>query len=158
MDKKNLLKSIWETSYSDLVKIGITFEKVFYKGWLDIPTQEAREEVMKVGHRHFDNLKSLTTDVGKRVYVERFDMHQAAYADNHNKDYMKENEVMFERTFYVNCSKEQLIALGNYMNEHGIEFMKMPDNIHQQAENLVRQSKERKAEEATKEGDGTIRP
>lgn len=69
---------------------------------------------------------------------------------------MKEKEELLERTFYVKCSKEQLIELGNWMFDNGIEFKKMPDNIHQLSLDLVRQS-ECEAEE-TQKGDGTIRP
>lgn len=45
--------------------------------------------------------------------------------DNVEKNDEQEN--MLERTFYVNCSKDMLIKLGDWMYDNGIQFEKLAD-------------------------------
>lgn len=51
------------------------------------------------------------------------------------------NDQIMERTFYVKCTRQQLIELGDWMNDHGIFFQKV-------------QTKS----EDEKEADGSLRP
>lgn len=54
---------------------------------------------------------------------------------------MEENkDQMMERTFYVKCTRQQLIELGDWMNDRGIFFQKVC------------------SQEDEKEVDGSIRP
>lgn len=61
------------------------------------------------------------------------------------------NEDKLERTFLVQCSKEQLIALGNYMTAQGIFFKKCSDGINTEAHAEIFPA-------STKNTDGTVRP
>lgn len=42
-----------------------------------------------------------------------------------NVEQNNEQEEMLERTFYVNCSKDMLIKLGDWMYDNGIQFEKL---------------------------------
>lgn len=44
-----------------------------------------------------------------------------------NVEQNNEQEEMLERTFYVNCSKDMLIKLGDWMYDNGIQFEKLAD-------------------------------
>lgn len=61
------------------------------------------------------------------------------------------NENM-ERAFIVRCTREQLIALGDWMNDNGIFFRKLSDGIREAAH------RETFPEEETTQADGTVRP
>lgn len=63
---------------------------------------------------------------------------------------MNENTKL-ERTFLVQCSKEQLIALGKYMNAQGIFFKKCSDGLNTEAHAEIFPA-------TTQTDDGTVRP
>lgn len=44
-----------------------------------------------------------------------------------NVEQNNEQEEMLERTFYVNCSKDMLIKLGDWMYDNGIQFEKLAE-------------------------------
>lgn len=44
-----------------------------------------------------------------------------------NVEQNNEQEEMLERTFYVNCTKEMLIKLGDWMYDNGIQFEKLAE-------------------------------
>ena len=69
--------------------------------------------------------------------------------NNNNNDTQEEK---MERTFLVQCSKEQLIALGNWMCDNGIFFCKCSDKINAEAHRFTFPEAE------AKEADGTVRP
>ena len=62
------------------------------------------------------------------------------------------NEEKMERTFLVNCTKEQLVALGNWMYDNGIFFNKCSDKLNEAAH------KETFPEAEAEEADGNVRP
>lgn len=127
MNRRELLEYAWNVAWQDLVKANITFNRVLRDEWLDenkYSDSEAKDELMSKGKLCFDNLRALKTEIGKKVYCDTFDFQHACYADNHNEEY-EEKQNLLERTFYVNCTKKQLIALCDYMNDNEISFEKL---------------------------------
>ncbi len=127
MNRRELLEYAWNVAWQDLVKANITFNRVLRNEWLDenrYSDSEAKDELMSKGKLCFDNLRALKTEIGKKVYCDTFDFQHACYADNHNEEY-EEKQNLLERTFYVNCTKKQLIALCDYMNDNEISFEKL---------------------------------
>lgn len=48
-------------------------------------------------------------------------------ADSEDNVEQNDEEEMLERTFYVNCSKDMLIKLGDWMYDNGIQFEKLAE-------------------------------
>lgn len=61
------------------------------------------------------------------------------------------NEDKLERTFLVQCTKDQLIDLGHYMTAQGIFFRKCSDGLNTEAHAEIFPA-------STKTADGTVRP
>lgn len=59
------------------------------------------------------------------IYIIATEINAPNAEDNVEKNDEPEN--MLERTFYVNCTKEMLIKLGDWMYDNGIQFEKLAD-------------------------------
>lgn len=171
MTRKEILEQFWVTAFKGLAN-EIPFEKVCAKALLDerITTDTAIHYLSGSGEQHVSNLKELQTEEGRKVYRDTLDFRCAAYVDskvlfaenqtdNQQQQTMSENnnnndtqEEKMERTFLVQCTKEQLIALGNWMYDNGIFFCKCSDKINAEAHRFTF------PEEEAKEADGTVRP
>lgn len=171
MTRKEILEQFWVTAFKGLSEV-IPFEKVCAKALLDerITTDTAIHYLSGSGEQHVSNLKELQTEEGRKTYRDTLDFRCAAYVDSkvlfvknlpNNKqqeETMSENnnngtqEEKMERTFLVQCSKEQLIALGNWMYDNGIFFCKCSDKINAEAHRFTFPEAE------AKEADGTVRP
>lgn len=171
MTRKEILEQFWVTAFKGLSN-EIPFEKVCAKALLNerITTETAIHYLSGSGEQHVSNLKELQTEEGRKTYLDTLDFPCAVYVDSkvlfaknlpNNKqqeETMSENnnngtqEEKMERTFLVQCSKEQLIALGNWMYDNGIFFCKCSDKINAEAHRFTF------PEEEAKEADGTVRP
>ena len=170
MTRKEILEQFWVTAFKGLSN-EIPFEKVCAKALLNerITTETAIHYLSGSGEQHVSNLKELQTEEGRKTYRDTLDFRCAAYVDskvlsknqskNKSKQTMSENnnnngtqEEKMERTFLVQCSKEQLIALGNWMYDNGIFFCKCSDKINAEAHRFTF------PEEEAKKADGTVRP
>lgn len=169
MTRKEILEQFWVTAFKRLSEV-IPFEKVCAKALLDerITTETAIHYLSGSGEQHVSNLKELQTEDGRKVYRDTLDFRCAAFVDSKilsaknqqkpTKQTMSENnnentqEEKMERTFLVQCSKEQLIALGNWMYDNGIFFNKCSEEINAEAHRFTF------PEEEAKEADGTVRP
>lgn len=151
----------WRSAYPDVAKY-IDYIRIAAKSWTD-STPATYKEIGSIGEMHRQNLfATLKTDEGRKHYAKTLDLPSAIAVDLDNEQPTTPPNEMetkqqpqadkMERTFLVNCTKEQLIALGNYMFDNGIFFAKCSDTINQAAH------KETFPAAQAEETDGTVRP
>lgn len=112
---------------------------------------------------HLDLPSAISVDMAEQVYSENHVSDPSAIAvhtegrsttdpitTHKNKTAMNETDKL-ERTFLVQCSKDQLIALGNYMTSQGIFFRKCSDGINTEAHAEIFPATKKTA-------DGAVRP
>lgn len=157
MTRKEILKQYWETAYEEHSK-RFPFEKVLHPTWLKEyrPVKEVITEMTALAEMQINNLKMLQTEAGRNAYIETSNLHLAIIIDNKNQtmDTNTDKKELLERTFLVQCTKEQLIALGDWMNEHDVFFCKCSDEINRAAHKYTFSDEEAETEET----DGAVRP
>ncbi len=151
-DVTEKLSWFWRSAYTEVAKY-IPFERIADKAWKDA-TPETYKEVGSIGAMHFDNIfKTLKTEAGREYYAKSLDLPASLSVDlDQQQPTATMNEEKMERTFLVNCTKEQLVALGNWMYDNGIFFSKCSDKLNQAAH------KETFPEAEAEEADGDVRP
>ncbi len=152
-DTAEKLSWFWQTAYKDVAKY-IPYERIADKAWTD-STPETYKQVGSIGELHRENLFStLHTMEAREYYARTLDLPASIAIDLDPQPSNKEkmNEDKMERTFLVQCTKEQLIALGDWMNDNGIFFNKCSDKLNASAH------KETFPEAQAEETDGTVRP
>lgn len=163
------LNQYYCTAYPDLSH-ELALTRFMDRSWLDPerPMPECIHELHALSEMHTQNLRSLNTDRGIQYYLIHLDFPSAISVDmdakksessekflkdpiNNNTPTMNDNDKL-ERTFLVQCSKEQLIALGKYMNAQGIFFKKCSDGINTEAHAEIFPATTQQT------ADGTVRP
>ena len=145
----------WKSAYPGVAKY-IPFERIANKAWKEA-NADTYKEVGSIGTMHLENLfTTLKTEQGREYYAKTLDLPASISVDldtnNQQQPTTMEMQEVMERTFLVQCSKEQLVALGNWMYDNGIFFNKCSDKLNEAAH------KESFPAAEAEKTDGTVRP
>lgn len=145
----------WKSAYPGVAKY-IPFERIANKAWKEA-NPDTYKEIGSIGVMHLENLyKTLKTEQGREYYAKTLDLPASISVDLDNNQQQPttamDSQTNLERTFLVQCSEEQLVALGNWMYDNGIFFNKCSDKLNEAAH------KETFPAAEAKEDNGTVRP
>lgn len=135
IDRKDVLHHFWNT-ISQCVPERIPLSEVMDKSWLNPERNlhEVLKEVMSISIMHEKNLWSLKTEEAKKYYAANLDLPTALHIDlqkNKKRTEMEDKkEELYQRTFLVQCHKDKLVELGNWMYDNDIFFQKCTESIN----------------------------
>ena len=141
------LHALAEMHTQNLRSLSTDQGKMYYLTHLDFPSAvsvDLQEQNQK--HEEQSSLSASAVDTGGRSTTDP----ATGSSTTKPPTTMNENDKL-ERTFLVQCTKEQLIDLGHYMTAQGIFFKKCSDGINTEAHAEIFPA-------STKTTDGTFRP
>lgn len=83
-----------------------------------------------------DSLPVISLSIGEQDYLIPKMIRSGSMFKCIDVDDLDNVQLEYERTFYVRCSKEQLICLSNFMNDNEIHFEKLAECKLQQDEEV----------------------